>query len=267
MALDLVMLDRVEATLRAVHRGQPASKIWPKGFPSKEIVERGQAVLPGQEEPSTDIPDPLNVDLGVDLQVELAVGGRISCTLYVYQFREANLRYTVRCPAGDAPVYDRHLRRLKHMGGYYVAEARFPEVERRALAFRVETLGPQEPVVVPTALRADYELLTSANTMPDFGRSFAYHESKGHAAARHIADAKRFDVLRNVLRGPNRSGRVFAALFLLGRGQASSADRQAIVRLRELTPRVTGNSGDVYGEIPIASALDEAERISPHYAE
>jgi hypothetical protein len=113
--------------------------------------------------------------------------------------------------------------------------------EARAAAFRQhlsEELGEPVATPIPDTLAPHYELLTSPYSHLHVGEVCYVNAVKpqGRIAVETLQAAGRLDLIRNVLRGPNPEGRVYAAQALLTLAQQGTplnpADAAAIKKIR-----------------------------------
>jgi hypothetical protein len=80
----------------------------------------------------------------------------------------------------------------------------------------------------------------------------------GAEEVRALRSSRRFDLLRNVLRGPNPEARVYA-LKVLRQMEVSAGDRTAIEAVSALPVKITTCSGCTYFDATISEALKELE--------
>jgi hypothetical protein len=214
-----------------------------------------------------------SVDFDVVCRMVSVAGQFLYCTISVHSFRETTARWDATCtsshPAAMPARLAREVRLLERTERGFAARREFPEVVARARTFRDETLGVRPAVEVPAELQVEFVLLTSTQPLVPFARraGIAGAETEGYLAGRAIADAGRFDILRNILRGPSSTGRAFAAVFLLERARNLPDDDRVIRAIRHHTPRVMGCSGCVCGvPISVDGLFSEAEAHSTDYA-
>lgn len=262
MARDFVLIRRLEAALQSDDVIAAARHLVPPrpdgsdGALTPDELEQGLAIA----DLHTKVPD-----LDVSDERLSVPGGWLSCDVSGETFRSRTMRWRAHC-RGDLPRdatedYARELVRLRFTPRGLEADGENSAVVAQAEAYRVEMLGPAPAVDVPEALETGYRLLTNARIPTEFAvrAGITAAETEGHSAARLLADAGRFDILRNVLRSRSPSGRVFAAMFLIERAQNSPADDRTIAAIRRLTPRVQGCVGCACGfPIEIAPFLDGA---------
>ena len=121
----------------------------------------------------------------------------------------------------------------------------FPEAWKE---YRYElggTLGSFKAITAPGELAADYKLLT--DPFENSRISFVACDD-GKPAIDALEDAKRIDLIENVLRGYNPGGRIYAAISLLRmqrKGRKLRLDvRQAIQKIVDSDASVTTCWGD-----------------------
>ncbi len=106
-------------------------------------------------------------------------------------------------------------------------------------------LGPMKPVEIPKNLDKEYKLLTDPFENSEI--SFVAC-SDGKPAIDELEDAKRVDLIENVVRGYNPGGRIYAAISLLRmqrKGRRLSAEtKQAISKVVKSNASVTTCWGD-----------------------
>jgi hypothetical protein len=144
----------------------------------------------------------------------------------------------------------------------------------------LESAAFPAPASAEAALRArlDRELGTltaiDASTLsPDLSRAYATLMSPleklavgvscgrgegspyGRDAAAALRTAGRVDLLRNVLRGPNPEGRVYAARALAKLGATDDADAKIIAKLGSSSTPIQSCSGCIFMQTPSADAL------------
>lgn len=125
----------------------------------------------------------------------------------------------------------------------FVADYAFAEVMAALDTALAAALGPRPPVDVPEALREGHAALTSPTA------SFGYYPPEQafddggpleFRTARALEAAGRLDLLRDVLRGPNPTGRRYAAAALERLGAVDAADARTIEALRASSAPLTG---------------------------
>jgi len=123
---------------------------------------------------------------------------------------------------------------------------------------------PQQKV--PKALRSSYELLISPNGSLEIGSQcgFAGKTMEGLVAIRKLAKARRIDLIRNVLSGPNPGGRVYAAQALLElerRGSNINAgDKEKIRKITSSKITLTVCYGCLFSTLTAKEILDSETR-------
>lgn len=122
----------------------------------------------------------------------------------------------------------------------FVFEREDAQLVRELHAKAERELGAAPAAEVPAALAGAFRTLTSPFEALVLGRSCFYDGGPppGAEATQALVDARRFDLLRVVLRGVNPEGRAWAAHALLERARAGvaldAADARAIASLRAL---------------------------------
>ncbi len=96
-------------------------------------------------------------------------------------------------------------------------------------------LGPALDVPPPVDLSTAYERLTSPFEHLTVWKG---SEGSGYEEMEALLGAKRYDLLRQVLHGPNPEGRAYAALALHQSAALDSSDRRAIDALRRASPPI-----------------------------
>lgn len=99
---------------------------------------------------------------------------------------------------------------------YY--ERTFPDVLELYKTSVGNELGQMKAVNVPSELKEEYELLTDPfenSIIANGGCGYGGSMPEGKIAINAIVEAKRIDLLENILKGYNPGGRIYAALALL----------------------------------------------------
>ena len=139
----------------------------------------------------------------------------------------------------------------------YRADYQFPDTKQRLRAALDQRLGPLSPATVPAELAPAYATLMSAEEKLAVGDRCGDGGSpaEGASETRALRSARRIDLLRHVLRGPNPEARVYA-LEALGRLRAlDAADRAVAERLAAAPMKVTTCNGCIYDKEPMDRAL------------
>jgi hypothetical protein len=120
-----------------------------------------------------------------------------------------------------------------------------------------DVLGPVD-FDVPKEFAPAFELLTSPFTEVVVGKMYGDDGAPppGRREMRLLVDARRFDLVRAVLRGFNPEGRVYAAHELLAPDQRGPQDAQAIALLRKLDVDITTASGCMVELKKFSAALE-----------
>jgi|CXWL01.1.fsa_nt_gi hypothetical protein len=135
-------------------------------------------------------------------------------------------------------------------------------------------LGSLQKCNIPAELAEAYSLLSSAYADLHFGTSCGYggKPPAGHDEIQNLIRAGRWDLIKNVLRGPNPVGRLYAAEALLRADLKADKDkkiidpddRQTIDTIRYAGIRIPRCSGCFGGETNAAQELhylsDEAQK-------
>jgi hypothetical protein len=139
----------------------------------------------------------------------------------------------------------------------YRADYELPEARRRLRAALDRRLGPLAPVAVPPELAPAYARLMSAEEELAVGDLCGEGGSPpaGALEAKALRSARRIDLLRNVLRGPNREARVYALEALRKLGALDAQDRAVAERIAAAPIEVTTCSGCVYAKEPLSRAV------------
>ena len=88
-----------------------------------------------------------------------------------------------------------------------------------------------------------------------FSCGLSAHETEEHVAVRTLEEAGRFDLLRNVLRGPNAEARILAARSLLAHLPLDPSDAATISALEAMPQKVETCSGCTKVDLTAAVAL------------
>jgi hypothetical protein len=125
----------------------------------------------------------------------------------------------------------------------------FPRKTAEARDALRRELGELLPVEVPAELREAYELLLSPFETLDIGDNCyeGGEPPEGRVATRKLVAARRADLLRNVLRGPNPEARLYAARGLRELGALSGPDHAVTLKLRKLKLPLATCSGCMVG--------------------
>ena len=119
-------------------------------------------------------------------------------------------------------------------GNGFIIHHEEPALQAAAKRERVAALGKPRPAQAMgwladnVRLLTRYEPLTAGNACGMLGKPLP-----GGEAMKALIESERWDLVRNVLRGPNPGGRVMAAWALAGAERATPADWRAIRALRE----------------------------------
>jgi len=142
----------------------------------------------------------------------------------------------------------------------YRAEYEFPRTSQKVRATFDRRLGSLAPVQVPPDLAAAYAQLMSPQEELAVGTNCGEggEPPAGAKEAQALRSARRFDLLRNVLRGPNPEARVYALKALEQTG-TSTGDRAAIEAVSTLPLKITTCTGCIYFHGTINEALKQLE--------
>jgi hypothetical protein len=187
--------------------------------------------------------------------------GYVSCDVTSAEFEGeiAELRVVCRSHfaerSGMRPTYDLALgeaftRSYDEANNLFTAtvDYSFPDVVARANEARASKLGPLRPVAVPSELSGDYSRLTSMLDSLAVGTT-CYEDGSpppGRREVESLLRGGRYDLLRNVLRGPNPEGRAYAAIGLFGAGQLAPLDRVALEAIHDEPPGLQTCSGCIF---------------------
>jgi hypothetical protein len=217
-----------------------------------------------------------DVDLGLGLRrrQRTAGGGHLTCDTTAVLLEGALMSMRVSCwgglnkPKAVEEIIERSLgagfRRVTLPGviGYftYRAEYEFPRASQKVRAMLDRRLGPLAPVQVPPDLAAAYTRLMSAQEELAVGTKCneGGEPPAGANEAKALRSSRRFDLLRNILRGPNPEARVYALKALRQTG-ASTGDRAAIEAVSALPLKIRACSGCEYFHGTINEALAQLE--------
>ena len=108
-----------------------------------------------------------------------------------------------------------------------------------------QRLGAPEKVSAQDDILDAYHKLMSPHESYEVGRACGAggNRPRGHVAMSSLVEAKRSDLLRNVLRGPNPEGRVFAGIGLEQLDLLSEADLKTVVVLMNTPVRINSCRG------------------------
>ncbi len=194
-----------------------------------------------------DFAAPKDRGYGLSLAKGTLSGGYGYCDVAIALYQEALVAVGVRCswhedlwPRIERFVTDALNRlpatmRLKQDGRRAAATWWSTDGRARARATVAQVLGPTTVVHVPTELAEAYQVLTDPTSELIVGH-FCGHPGDipaGRSEMGDLVNAKRRDLLRNVLRGLNPEGRVYGALGLSRLEPVDPADAATIAKLRE----------------------------------
>jgi len=254
---------KLSRDLRAYHPGKDVEREWL--LADLDVIERTRRALPPAARlrelvktlPSSEKGE--HVDLGFDQARDEQVfgGGYLSCRFNMVAFHDdfelvdVNCNWPESAPAAvhavvrDAlgPAFEITTRGIGYKAGHVRFD--FPRKTAEARNALSRELGELTPVEFPSELREPYELLLSPLQTLDIG-DYCYEGGEppdGLIAARKLVVARRADLLRNVLRGPNPEARLYAARGLRELGALSDADRALTLKLRKLKLPLVNCSG------------------------
>ncbi len=117
-------------------------------------------------------------------------------------------------------------------------------------------LGPQRVVSIPAELAGSYERLSSRSSKLALGNACSEDGSPapGRTDALSLVHARRFDLLRNVLRGGNPEGRLYAAWVLEAANALEPADQAIAEKLAKLPIEIKTCRGCIFGFEPSGEA-------------
>jgi hypothetical protein len=121
---------------------------------------------------------------------------------------------------------------------------------------RAKALGALVAVVPPAPLRASYETLLEPSESLMFGHACGFGGTRppGRREMDTLVTAGRFDLIRNVLRGPTPEGRAFAAEALRNAHRVTADDRATFAAIRRSGGSVAFCEGcTVHGPEPEAT--------------
>jgi hypothetical protein len=139
----------------------------------------------------------------------------------------------------------------------YQTDYEFPLANRRARAALDTRLGPLAPVAVPAELASAYaRLMSPAEELAVGGRcGEGGTPPPGAEETEALRSARRIDLLRNVLRGPNPEARVYALSALRQLDALDAKDRASVERLTALPIKVRNCFGCTFGSGTLQEAL------------
>jgi hypothetical protein len=215
-----------------------------------------------------------DLGLGLRRRQRRSGGGHLTCDTTAVVFDDALVSMRVSCwaalnkPKAFVEIIEHSLgagfRRVTVPGaiGYftYRAEYEFPRTSQKVRAAFDRRLGSLAPVQVPPDLAAAYAQLMSPQEELAVGTNCGEggEPPAGAKEAKALRSSRRFDLLRNVLRGPNPEARVYA-LKALGQTGTSTDDRAAIEAVSTLPLKITTCSGCNYSQGTINEALKQLE--------
>jgi hypothetical protein len=134
---------------------------------------------------------------------------------------------------------------------------RWPDAWAAARDARSAVLGDAPDAPLPAELVTAYERLTSPfdERLVVWKRS----EGRGYEETEALLGAKRYDLLRQVLRGPNPEGRAYAALALHDARALDASDRRTVEALRLASPAI--------GVVEIPGDVFSTERAERFFSE
>lgn len=141
-----------------------------------------------------------------------------------------------------------------------IYEKDFAEVWTAYRAEMAKQLGPMKPVGVPNALSAHYELLINPFENSEISM-VACTDAKPAIDA--LEDAKRLDLIENVLRGYNPGGRIYAAISLLRmQRKGKRVTRNTIAAIKKIA-KLDASAATCWGDTGITGL--RARDIIPEY--
>lgn len=162
-------------------------------------------------------------------------GGYTRIELWVLAFGDKILRYRVKVSGRSdswwmirAQMIDAWERNTKLVGterdASILYEREFPDVATAYQAYQLAEFGEFKDLPVPAELANAYALLSSPTKEVLVGDSCGYgaQPPEGKKAIDSLVNANRWDLVENLLSGPNLGGRVYAALALLRRERAGT---------------------------------------------
>ena len=208
--------------------------------------------LPDQD-PKQNLFSRRQLGFGAEMVYVTRPGGYLSCHTTIKAHRGRMIELKVVCGTSErsgselrkalGPLLSRFWKTEKNSWTYerVFAENRGPYAAEVARA-----LGPQTAVEVPNTLQVAYSFLLQGTTA-QIGNAcgVAGTPPAGYKEMRSLIEAKRYDLIGNVLRGYNPGGRIYAALAMQKKyGNKVPADARAVIeKLKTLPMMVSQCSG------------------------
>ncbi len=211
-----------------------------------------------------------DLGFGLHLQTARVAGGYTTCFFTLVSQADAIVSLRAECTAqtpadeGIGPTLAEALGQGFSLqpGSSLVARAEYqsPAASADARAALDRALGAQAPVLadsLPRSVREAYERLMSPLEELAVGSSCGIvgRSPAGRDAMLTLIAAKRIDLLRNVLRGPNPGGRIYAAQALRQLRAMSPQDEAIVAALASSSTPVTLCNGCMFSEKTSADAL------------
>lgn len=214
------------------------------------------------------------IDLGFGLvrHKQKAAGGYLGCYVTAVTYDGGLVSMQVSCwghpekRERTRPIIERAFgegfkRVDAEYGVDYRTEYEVPPASRRARAALDARLGPLAPVAVPAQLASAYAKLMSPQEELAVGVNCGEGGTPppGAEEAEALRAARRIDLLRNVLRGPNPEARVYALRALRQLDALDAQDRASIERFTALPIKVRHCIGCNFADGTIQEALRALE--------
>ena len=186
-------------------------------------------------------------DLGFGIRrtsVDLMTPAGVACSFDFASHRERLLDVRIECSAarGIAPAARAALGpafqpipACAHCSSFWRINYRWLDAWAAPRDAMSAALGRVPETPPPGTLSTAFERLTSP-----LERLIVWKGSEGHGYEdmEALVQAKRYDLLRQVLRGPNPEGRAYAALALRYAGALDASDRRTVDALRRASPNI-----------------------------
>jgi hypothetical protein len=232
----------------------------PKGSADAFVKSLG----PSKPEDHTDL------GFGLTAATHTLVGGHVSCWIRVASIADEFVSVDANCPTTSkdwskiAPIVQEALgpefvAKGDGYGASMNAHYPFPESKAKLQSALAKELGPTQTLDVPEELQKSYEILASPLDRLVVGTACGVAGSPplGAKETLMLEKAGRLDLLRNVLRGPNPEGRVYAAQALRRHQPLTPDDASVIEKIRTQPTIIFGCSGCMPMNAPAAQVLGD----------
>jgi hypothetical protein len=227
--------------------------------------------------PNHSLVETVDLGFGVARNEQRVGAGYLSCTITSVTHERALASMKIWCWTSvtnleqTRPIIERALgpgfKRDDRSATSYAAyrtDYEFPDTKQRLRAALDQRLGPLLPATVPAELAPAYATLMSPEEKLAVGDTCGDGASpaEGASETKALRSARRIDLLRNVLRGPNPEARVYALEALRKLRALDAADRSIAERLAAAPLKVTTCSGCIYDKEPMDRALRMLEPLN-----